>query len=99
MIDPATFRRINPNYPVSTLKPEDKDILSNSESDNNDESKDSSNGEGENHTTQFDNRRKERKPKKKLVKDEETEAYYYIEVPVDKEGNIVQKEDIEELLS
>ncbi len=99
MIDPATFRRINPNYPISTLKPEDKGILSDSESDDNDESKDSSDGEGENHTTQFDDGKKERKPKKKLVKDEETEAYYCVEVPVDEEGNVVQKEDIEELPS
>lgn len=30
MIDPATFRRINPNYPISYIKPhEDEDVISN----------------------------------------------------------------------
>ncbi|KAI1061794.1 hypothetical protein LB507_010656 [Fusarium sp. FIESC RH6] len=31
MIDPTIFRRINPNYSVSTVKPKDPDILSDSE--------------------------------------------------------------------
>ncbi|KAJ4194865.1 hypothetical protein NW755_002285 [Fusarium falciforme] len=30
MIDPSTFRRINPNYSVSSVKPKDPDILSDS---------------------------------------------------------------------
>ncbi len=97
MIDPATFRRFNPNYPISTLKPEDKDILSDSESDDNDESDDSSDEEDENHTSQFDDGKKKPKPKKKLVKNEETDTYHLVDVPVDEEGNVVQEEDIEEI--
>ena len=27
MVDPSTFRRINPNYPISTVKPADPDLL------------------------------------------------------------------------
>lgn len=34
MIDPATFRRINPNYPISLIKPEEsEDLFSGSDSD------------------------------------------------------------------
>jgi len=50
IVDPATFRRINPNYPISTPKFEDKDILSNSESYYSDESEGSSDEEGEYYT-------------------------------------------------
>lgn len=97
MVDPATFRRINPNYPVSTPKSEDKDILSDSESHDSDESESSSDEEGEYHTTQFDDEKKEPKPKKKLVKDKKSDTYHVIDLPVDEEGNVVQKEDIEEI--
>lgn len=99
MIDPATFRRFNPNYPISTLKHGDKDILSDSESEDNDESEDSSDEEGENHTSQFDDGKKEPKPKKKLVKGEKTDTYHLVDVPVDEEGNVVQEEDIEDIPS
>lgn len=36
MINPATFRRFNPNHPISLFKPEDKDILNDSDSDDRD---------------------------------------------------------------
>ncbi|GKU17646.1 unnamed protein product [Fusarium langsethiae] len=42
MIDPTIFRRINPNYSVSTVKPKDPDILSDEE----DSDSDSDNGCG-----------------------------------------------------
>ncbi|KAL2049574.1 hypothetical protein ABVK25_010153 [Lepraria finkii] len=97
MIDPANFRHFNPNYPISTLKPEDKDILSDSESDDSDKSKDnSSDGEGQDQTTQFDNGKKP-KPRKKWVKDKKTDKYHCVDVPVGEEGNVAEK--IEEIPS
>ena len=97
VIDPATFRRINPNYPVSTLKPEDKDMLMIPESD--DDSKSGSDEEDEYHTGQFDHgkKKKKRKPKQKLVKDEKTDTYHTVDVPVDQDGNVIQREDVEEI--
>ena len=100
MIDPATFRRLNPNYPISTLKPEDKDILSDSESDDSDKPEDnSSDGEGQDQITQFDDGKKEPKPRQKWVKDKKSDAYHCVDVPVDEEGNVVQAEEIEEIPS
>jgi hypothetical protein len=37
MIDPATFRRINPNYPISFIKPKDGDDLFSEDEDEDDE--------------------------------------------------------------
>ncbi|KAK3169312.1 hypothetical protein OEA41_008695 [Lepraria neglecta] len=98
MIDPATFRRINPNYPISTIKPEDKDILSEPESDDSDEPKDnSSDGEDQDQTDQFDDGKKEPKPRMKWVKDKETNKFHCVDVPVNEAGNVVQAEEIEEI--
>jgi len=99
MIDSTTFRRFNPNYPISTLKHGDKNILSDSESENNDEFEDSSDEESENHTSQFDDGKKEPKPKKKLIKDEKIDTYHLIDVPIDEEDNVVQEENIENISS
>ena len=98
MIDPATFRRINPNYPITTLKARDKDILSDSESDGSDEAENnSSDGKSQDQTTQFDDGKREPKPRRKLVQDKETNTYHCIDVPIDKEGNVVQVEKIKEI--
>ncbi len=43
--------------------------------------------------------KRSRNPKKKLVKDEETDTYHLVDVPVDEGGNVVQEEDIEEIPS
>jgi hypothetical protein len=37
MVDPATFRRINPNYPISFIKPHEDDELSDYEDENEDD--------------------------------------------------------------
>lgn len=95
MIDPVTFRRVNPNYPVSTPKSEDKDVLSDPGSQDNDESESSTD---EHHTAQFDDG-KEPKHKRKLVKDKKSDTYHIVHLPVDEKGNVVQKEDIEEIPS
>ena len=98
MIDPATFRRINPNYPIPTLKARDKDVLSDSESDGSDEAENnSSDGESQDQTTQFDDGKKEPKTRRKLVQDKETNTYHCVDVPVDEEGNVVQVEKIKEI--
>ncbi len=99
MIDSTTFRRCNPNYSIFTLKHEDKNILSDSESEDNDESEDSSDEKGENHTSQFDDGKKKPKSKKKLIKDEKIDTYHLVDVSIDEEGNVVQKENIEKISS
>ena len=99
MIDSTTFRRFNPNYPISTLNHGDKDILSDSESENNDEFEDSSDEKSENHTSQFDDGKKKPKPKKKLVKGEKIDTYHLVDVPIDEEDNVVQEENIENISS
>ncbi|KAL2057516.1 hypothetical protein ABVK25_001900 [Lepraria finkii] len=43
--------------------------------------------------------RRSRDQEKKWVKDKETDTCYCINVPVDKEGNVVQAEEIEEIPS
>lgn len=95
MVDPLTFRRINPNYAVSTLKPEDKDFLTDS-SDDSDGSEDSLEDKVPVSTTQFHDGEKQPKLKKKLIKDKKNK-YHVVDVPVDAEGNVVQKEDIEKI--
>ena len=90
MVDHGTFRRINPNYPISILEPEGKDILTDSESDDDDDP-----DESQGCTTESSDKEKEPKPKKKWVKNEETDTYHCLDVPADKEGNVIQQEDIE----
>lgn len=56
MIDPAIHRRINPNYPISLVRPKDHDIL---DEDSDDEggccrSSDSDDDDGDGHATQID---------------------------------------------
>ncbi|CAI7676605.1 unnamed protein product [Penicillium pancosmium] len=46
MIDPAIHRRINPNYPISTVRPKDPDLLDPSEAGMSDAEEDGSDGGG-----------------------------------------------------
>ncbi|KAJ5414772.1 hypothetical protein N7509_001399 [Penicillium cosmopolitanum] len=46
MIDPAIHRRINPNYPISTVRPKDPDLLDPSEAGMSDVEEDGSDGGG-----------------------------------------------------
>lgn len=101
MVDPAIHRRINPNYPISTVKTGDPDILDRDEEDDSDEDscgcQSSSDEEGLNQTV-GDQFAETDKPitKWKLIKDEDDE-YQLVQIEVDAEGNVVQKEDINEL--
>ena len=97
MVDPAIHRRINPNYPISTVKPKDPDIL--------DEDEDSDDGScgccesseeaGSKPTGQLDDADKP-KTKMKLVMDEHDRPHI-VEVEMDENGNEIQKEDIDQL--
>ena len=101
MVDPAIHRRINPNYPISTVKPGDPDILGGSdESDSEHEDCDcesSSDEEGLNQKV-GDQFGESDKPimKYKLCKDDDDE-FFVVQIEVDEEGNAIQKEDINEL--
>ena len=96
MVDPAIHRRINPNYPISTVKPKDPDILDEDE-DSEEDSCACCESEEEDHKPrgQLDDA-DETKTKMKLVVDEE-ERPHIVEVEVDKDGNEIQKEDIDKL--
>lgn len=97
MVDPAIHRRINPNYPISTVKPKDPDILDEDE-DSDDgscgccESSDEADSKPVGQLDDAD------KPitKMKLVMDD-NDRPHIVEVEMDENGNEVQKEDIDQL--
>ncbi|OJD34408.1 aaa family atpase [Diplodia corticola] len=94
MIDPAIFRRINPNYPISVIKPKDQDGLYDFASCgcSDDESDDELEG-----PQNFGEEREERQRYRfKIVYDEKKEAHV-IQVPIDDEGNEIQTEKLEKL--
>jgi len=99
MVDPAIHRRINPNYPISTVKAADPDILDESD----DESEQSScggsssdeEGSGQKVGDQF-GEMDEPITKWKVIKDEDDE-YQIVRVEIDGDGNVIQKEDINQL--
>ena len=103
MVDPAIHRRINPNYPISTVKPADPDILENSEDEHSDAdscaecqvSSSDEEGTGQKAGDQFAEMDRP-VTKYKLIKDE-NDKYMVVEVEVDADGNEVRKEDIEEI--
>ena len=98
MIDSKNFRRINPNYPISTVKPEDPDLLQEEEKDTDDEDcgcnaeeDEDAHGAGQN-LEDADVAR----TRMKLVKDDHNNAAI-VEVEVDENGNEIKKEKIEDL--
>ena len=103
MVDPAIHRRINPNYPISTVKPADPDILENSGDEHSDAdscaecqpSSSDEEGTGQKASDQFADTDRP-VTKYKLIKDE-NDKYLVVEVEVDTDGNEVRKEDIEEI--
>lgn len=96
MVDPAIHRRINPNYPISTVKPKDPDIIDDSD-ESDDESCgcacDSSDGDDHHQVEQLDDA-DEPRTKMKLVVDEEEHAHL-VEVEVDENGNEIKKENLD----
>lgn len=102
MVDPAIHRRINPNYPISTVKAEDPDILDNPEDDDSDadscadcqESSSDEEGTGHKAEDQFGETDRPVATKYKLIKDDD-DRYMVVEVEMDADGNEVRKEDLE----
>lgn len=97
MVDPAIHRRINPNYPISTVKPKDPDILDEDE-DSDDDSCGCCESSDEAERKPPDQLEDADKPitKMKLVMDA-NERPHIIEVEMDENGNEIQKEDIDRL--
>jgi hypothetical protein len=92
MLDPLTFRRINPNYPISTIKSQDPDFLP--EDDSNDEEGCScceEDGEG-NANERLDDADRP-KYRLKLVMDKNNEPHI-VEVEVDENGDELNKNSI-----
>ncbi|MCJ1431655.1 hypothetical protein MMC27_001010 [Xylographa pallens] len=98
MIDSKNFRRINPNYPISTVKAEDPDLLPEEERDSDEES--CGCGEDEDAQATGQNFEDADKPRirMKLVTDDHDHAAI-VEVEVDENGMEIQKEKIDELPS
>ena len=96
MIDSKNFRRINPNYPISTVKAEDPDLLPEEERDSDEES--CGCGEDENAQATGQNFEDADKPRirMKLITDDHDHAAI-VEVEVDENGMEIQKEKIDEL--
>ncbi len=96
MVDPAIHRRINPNYPISTVKPKDPDILD--EEEDSDDSCGCCGSSDEEDQKPRDQLEDADKPitRMKLVVDENENARI-IEVEMDENGNEIQKEDIDRL--
>lgn len=80
MIDPAIFRRINPNYRISVIKAKDQEGF---DSDDEDEGSD----------CECDGEAKQ-KLVWRFVKDKDDE-YHYVQVPVDEDGAMVKPEKLE----
>ncbi|KAF1992207.1 hypothetical protein K402DRAFT_415902 [Aulographum hederae CBS 113979] len=99
MIDPAIFRRINPNYPISSIKPKDQDDLF---SDDDDGSGCSSCGCGSSDEDDapdgdLDGEKDEgEKTKYKLVLDKDDKPRL-VEVPVDENGQEVHQENLDKI--
>ncbi|KAL8932187.1 MAG: hypothetical protein Q9211_006469, partial [Gyalolechia sp. 1 TL-2023] len=96
MVDPAIHRRINPNYPISTVKPKDPDILD--EDEDSDDASCGCCGSSDEDTKPRDQLEDADKPKTKmkLVMDEHDRPHI-VEVELDEQGNEIQKEDIDHL--
>ncbi|GIZ46082.1 hypothetical protein CKM354_000922100 [Cercospora kikuchii] len=103
IVDPATFRRVNANYPISIIKPkESDDLFSDSEDDDcsccsdpgdddapgaDDKLEDDEFGGGNNHKSKF---------KYKWVEDAQGEPHY-VAVEVDEDGEPIRSQQIETL--
>lgn len=96
MIDPAIHRRINPNYPISTVRPKDPDFL---DADDDDGSEGCccpmSGSESE---EPYAHRRDSDAPRVryKVIRDKEGRPHV-VEVELDENGNEIQKEDMDQV--
>ena len=96
MVDPANFRRINPNYNVSTVKLEDPDLLSEDENCT-EESEEEEVTDEETDDDKSETEDKDMpKMRKKLVKDSDDDEIYIIRVPEEHKSNEVKHIDDED---
>ena len=103
MVDPKNFRRINPNYMVSAVKPEDPDLLPDCVSETDEDTKKARReaGEGTSDDTdhdqfdQFETRKKDiPRHRKKVVADyDDKKSHMVVEVEVEEKGNEVKTGD------
>ena len=91
MIDPAIFRRINPNYPISLIKKKDPDELPGQDSDDEDSAADEDDEDGGDGCG-----RVQRDTKFKAVIDK-NKKLHIVEVPIDENGREVIVENMEQL--
>ncbi|KAE8145568.1 hypothetical protein BDV25DRAFT_144541 [Aspergillus avenaceus] len=96
MIDPAIHRRINPNYPISTVRPKDPDFIDDSDEDGGDDG--CCCGTGSDSDEPYGHRRDSDAPRVryKVVQDKEGTPHV-VEVELDENGNEIQKEIIDEV--
>ncbi|KAA8646912.1 ATP-binding protein [Aspergillus tanneri] len=96
MIDPAIHRRINPNYPISTVRPKDPDFL---DGDDNGSSDGCCCAMSESDSVEpYAHRRDSDAPtvRYKVIRDKEGKPHV-VEVELDENGNEIQKENMDEV--
>ena len=96
MVDPAIHRRINPNYPISTVKPKDPDLFDPSDDDSDASCcclGSDSGSEGGGHRGGDDDTPR---TKYKMVADKEGKTHI-VEVELDENGNEIHKEDMDKM--
>ncbi|PKY04987.1 hypothetical protein P168DRAFT_235269 [Aspergillus campestris IBT 28561] len=96
MIDPAIHRRINPNYPISTVRPKDPDFLD--QSDDEDDEDGCCCAASDSDSDQACGRRDSDAPlvRYKVVRDKENRPHV-VEVELDEHGNEIRKENMDEV--
>ncbi|KAL4992734.1 hypothetical protein BDW68DRAFT_183952 [Aspergillus falconensis] len=95
MIDPAIHRRINPNYPISTVRPKDPDLLDDSDDETDGgcccmSGSDSNQSNAQHHDSDSP------KTKLKFVRNKDGKPQL-VRVEVDENGNEVEKEAMDEV--
>lgn len=101
MVDPAIFRRINPNYPISFIKPKDSDDPFNNDSSEDecsdccDSSSDDGPAEGGEGPLNYGEEKEERERTKTKVVFDKNDKVHVISVPVDEDGQEIQVENLD----
>ncbi|CRG89015.1 hypothetical protein PISL3812_06050 [Talaromyces islandicus] len=97
MIDPALHRRINPNYPISTVKAKDPNLLDSDSDGDSDDCCCCASSSDEAHGDANDNDSEPSRPRYKLVRDNKGKAHL-VEVEYDENGQEVPpKENLDNI--
>ncbi|GAM37513.1 hypothetical protein TCE0_024r07493 [Talaromyces pinophilus] len=95
MIDPALHRRINPNYPISTVRPKDPDLLESESGEDSDDCGCGGSSSGAEHGGDLSHDSEPPRPVYKIMRDKKGKAHV-VQVEYDENGNeITKKEDFE----